>query len=103
MDEMDTMDGMDGMGRHNAPPAVSERFDVLPFGGLLRAARAMGHGMEQGYETEDGEYCHWKAQPASYHLNRALRHLALWKTGDTSEDHVDHIVSRILMWGALVE
>ena len=59
-------------GERRAPPEVAERFDVLPFGGLLRAARAMGHGMEQGYETEDGEYCHWRRQPASYHLNRAI-------------------------------
>ena len=86
---------------HNSPPVVTERMDLLPFKGVLRAARAMGHGMEQGYETEDGDYCHWKAQPASYHLNRALRHIALWKSGDRSEEHVDHVISRILMWGAL--
>jgi len=89
------------MENHNSPPVVTERMDLLPFKGVLRAARAMGHGMEQGYETEDGDYCHWKAQPASYHLNRALRHIALWKSGDRSEDHVDHVISRILMWGAL--
>ena len=102
-----------GMGTHNAPPsprlrraspaAVHERMDLLPWGGVLRAARAMGHGMAQGYETEDGGYCHWKAQPAGYHLNRALRHIALAMSGDTGEEHVDHAISRLLMWGELVE
>lgn len=69
--------------------------DKLPPRALLRAARAMGQGMK--YEDEDG-WAHWREQPAEYHLNRALRHIRLYQSGDTSEDHVGHVISRILMW-----
>lgn len=85
-----------------APAPVPERMDLLPFRGLLLAARAMGHGVAQGYETEDGEYVHWRTQQAGYHLNRALRHIALYQAGDTSEEHVGHALNRLLMWGELV-
>ena len=87
---------------HNVPPAVEERMDKLPPLGLLRAARAMGHGMEQGYEDDEG-WAHWRTQDAAYHLNRALRHIALHLSGDTAEDHVGHAISRMLMWGDMVE
>jgi len=32
-----------------------------------------------------------------------LRHIALAMSGDTGEEHVDHAISRLLMWGELVE
>ena len=96
-----TLCSTDEREKHNAPAAVGERMDRLPFGGLLRAARAMGHGMARGYETEEGDYVHWKSQPAAYHLNRALRHIALYQAGDTSEEHVGHAISRLLMWAEI--
>ena len=88
-----------GMTTHNAPPAVEERMDKLPPRALLRAARAMGLGMKY----ESGDWAHWRTQPAEYHLNRALRHARLWQSGDRSEDHISHVISRILMWGDMVE
>lgn len=88
------------MADRNAPPEVAERMDKLPPKALLRAAHAMGLGMK--YENPDG-WAHWRTQEPAYHLNRALRHIALHLSGDNGEDHVGHAVSRILMWGELVE
>lgn len=102
-ESMDCLEPPAAVTERPTPPAVEERMDRLPFKALLRAARALGHGMAQGYETEKGDYVHWRGQWPDYHLNRALRHIALFQAGDTSEDHVDHAVSRILMWGELVD
>ncbi len=79
------------------PPAVDERMDKLPPRGLLWAARAMGHGMK--YEDEEAGWADWLARTPAHHLNRAMRHIALYLAGDTSEDHPGHIIGRILMWG----
>jgi len=79
-------------------PETDTRFDRLPWGALLRAARTMKHGLK--YETEKDE--NWRGVPAEMHLDHALRHVALWQTGDRSEDHVGHALNRMLMWGELV-
>ncbi len=79
------------------PPAVKERMDKIPPRALLWAGRAMAHGMK--YEEEDTGWADWLARTPAHHLNRAMRHIALYLAGDTSEDHPGHVIGRILMWG----
>jgi len=79
-----------------APPEITERMDKIPAGALLRVGRVMGEGMK--YEHEPDGWAHWRTQPAEYHLNRALRHMALCQLGDITEDHAGHVAARILMW-----
>jgi len=79
-------------------PETDTRMDKLPWAAVLMAARAMKHGMK--YETDMAD--NWRKVPAERHLDHALRHVALYQTGDRSEDHVGHALNRFLMWGELI-
>ena len=79
-------------------PVTDTRMDKLPWAAILRAARAMKHGMK--YEADKPD--NWRGVPAERHLDHALRHVALWQSGDRSEDHVGHALNRFLMWGELL-
>ena len=81
-----------------SPPWLDRVLERKPRA-LLKAAKAMKHGMK--YERGEGE--NWRGVPAEIHLDHALRHIALWKQGHRSEDHVGHIGNRMLMWGELTE
>lgn len=78
-------------------PPVPERMDKIPPRALLQIGRILGEGMK--YEIEEAEVDDWTGRPPAYHLNRALRHIALHQAGDNGEDHVGHAMARILMWG----
>ena len=80
-------------------PVIDTRMDKLPWLGIIAAARAMKHGMKYEKKKVDN----WKGIPAEEHLNHALKHIALFQSGDRSEDHVDHTVNRILMWAHQLE
>jgi len=84
------------MNERREPPVVQERMDKIPPLALLRVGLVMGEGMK--YEDEATGYVHWKEQSAEYHLNRALRHAALYMSGDRTEDHAGHVATRALMW-----
>ncbi len=79
-------------------PVVDTRMDKIPPLALLRVGRAMKHGMKYEKARPDN----WRNIPAEEHLNHALRHICLWQAGDKSEAHVDHIISRMMMWAELV-
>jgi hypothetical protein len=50
--------------------------------------------MERGRITHVGD---WRELPASFHIDRARRHLDLLAQGDTSEPHLAHAATRLLM------
>ena len=78
-------------------PPVDERMDKIPPLALLWVGRVLGEGMK--YENEEAGTDDWQTRPAAYHLNRMMRHVAQHLAGDTSEDHVGHVMTRALMWG----
>ena len=78
-------------------PTIDTRLDKLPAEAMFRIGQTLKHGMKY----EEGRPDNWRGVPAGEHLNHALRHLMLHQDGDTSEDHVGHIMTRMLMWGEL--
>ena len=78
-------------------PVVDTRMDKLPPRALLRAGQVLKAGMKYEQDRPDN----WRGVPPEEHLNHALRHVMLHAAGDTSEDHVGHVIGRILMWGEL--
>jgi len=80
-------------------PIVDTRMDKLPPLALLAVGRTMKEGMKYEEERPDN----WRGIPPASHLNHALRHVAMWQSGDRSEDHVAHAMTRMLMWGELVQ
>lgn len=78
-------------------PQTDTRMDKLPMLALLEAARALRHGMKYERAKPDN----WRGVPAEAHLDHALRHIALYQSGDRSEQHVGHAISRLMMWGEL--
>lgn len=75
-------------------PTIDTRMDKLPPLALLAAGRALKAGMQYEQLRADN----WRYVPAAEHLNHAMRHLALALSGDKSEEHEGHAVSRIMMW-----
>lgn len=71
--------------------AASVRFDLITPVGLRRLAETYREGADK-YGANN-----WKrGLPASDTLNHAIRHVYLWLSGDTSEDHLAHAA-----WGLL--
>jgi hypothetical protein len=59
------------------------------------ALRRISAVMEEGARTHpSGEW--WRCPP-EYHVARATRHLRLYHEADTSEDHIAHAATRLLM------
>jgi Domain of unknown function (DUF5664) len=58
---------------------------------LKRVAAVMREGRAK-HPNDD-----WRVYPAEYHLGRARRHLYLLNRGDTTELHLEHAVTRLLM------
>jgi hypothetical protein len=79
-----------GTSRPLANP-VAERYELLPWGAIRVCAEVFTEGLKT--HDEDG----WRRLPREEHINRALRHLALYSAGDTSEDHLKHAACRCLM------
>ena len=78
-------------------PVIDTRMDKLPPLALLEAARALAGGMKY----EEHKRNNWRGVPAEQHLNHSLRHIRLHQSGDASEPHIGHAVSRLLMWAEL--
>lgn len=78
-------------------PVVDTRMDKLPAAALLAVGRMMKHGMKYEKKIDDN----WRRVPAAEHLNHGLRHVFQHMAGDRSEAHVEHAVTRFLMWGEL--
>jgi hypothetical protein len=58
------------------------------------ALRVIADVMERGRATHVGD---WHDLPATFHLDRARRHLDLLSQGDMSEPHLAHATTRLLM------
>ena len=78
-------------------PEIDTRMDKLPPLALLQAGRALCCGMKY----EDIKIDNWRGVPRAQHLNHSLRHIMLYKSGDRSEDHIGHALSRLMMWADL--
>lgn len=70
---------------------VLEDFALLPWEGVRQVAEQMTEGLRD--HDEGG----WRKLPKRAHISRAIRHLALHLSGDTSEDHLRHAACRCLM------
>ena len=88
---------LDAFPNGSIDPVTDTRMDKIPARALLAVGRALKHGMK--YEV--GRPDNWRGVPAEVHLNHAMRHIALHTTGDTSDDHIGHALTRVLMWGEL--
>lgn len=75
--------------------ADARRYDLISPHGLDRLAATYAEGAAK-YDDHNWR----KGMPFSSTLNHAMRHLTLWNSGDTSEDHLAHAA-----WGlfALME
>lgn len=71
--------------------ATKEEFYLVPWEGVRQVAETMTDGLKD--HDEGG----WRELSRRAHISRALRHLALYLTGDTSEDHLRHAACRCLM------
>ena len=79
-------------------PVTGTRMDLIPPRALLRIGQTLNHGLKYEVETPNN----WKGVPPEEHLNHALKHIAKFRMGDRSEDHVGHIMTRMMMWGELL-
>jgi hypothetical protein len=57
---------------------------------LLAIAEVMRTGARKPHE-------HWRAYPATHHLEHARAHLERLAEGDRSEEHLAHAATRLLM------
>lgn len=64
---------------------LAERYDLMSPEANRRRALTYGHGAEV-----HGERNWEKGMPVSECINRAIRHLNLYQSGDLSEDHLAH-------------
>lgn len=76
---------------HPLANPVKEEFYLVPWEGVRVVAETMTEGLKD--HDEGG----WRKLPRRAHISRALRHLALYVAGDTSEGHLEHAACRVLM------
>lgn len=70
---------------------VLEHTLTAEFGGALSEVSAV---LKRGRRAHPD---HWLEHPASFHLEHARRHLELLDQGDSSEPHLQHATTRLLM------
>ncbi len=70
---------------------VRERMDLVPWNAVLAVAQTMTEGIKTHDEGA------WRKLSQREHVSRALRHLALFLTGDCAEPHLHHAAARSLM------
>lgn len=79
---------------------LSTRFDLLP----PRALRVIAETLHEGsYYDEGRPYPNYLDIDAREHLNHALDHWNSFECGDTSENHLAHMVTRFMFYIELVE
>jgi len=74
-----------GTGAVRSSDANQTRYDLISHIGLRRLAEAYAEGAEK---YDDNNWL--KGFPASDVMNHCLRHVYLWLSGDTTEDHLSH-------------
>lgn len=68
------------------------RFDLIDPNALLRLARVMHDGITShpGPDT-------WRKLDVEFHLNRAVTHIQLYRSGNREIDHLAHAFTRLMM------
>lgn len=72
-------------GAVRSPDAEETRYDLISPIGLRRVAEACAEGSHKY-----GDFNWEKGMPVNDILNHAIRHIYLFLSGDTSEDHLGH-------------
>lgn len=64
---------------------------------LERIAKVMEFGRVEGNNGKGYPPNNWRKIPQEDHLNHALIHLYAYDRGDTSDNHLDHFLARVMM------
>jgi len=59
------------------------------------AALAFAATMQEGAETHEEDA--WLAESVKFHITHAEQHLAKYMLGDTSEEHLSHAMTRLIL------
>lgn len=70
---------------------LQERYDLLPPEAMRRLARVLAYGARKYSDNN------WHGIPTKSHLNHLIRHVIEYMSGDTSEDHLGHVLCRAAM------
>lgn len=70
---------------------VGARFDLVPPSSLKAVAEVMAKGAVKYSENN------WKRITTNEHINHAYNHVNLYLLGDTSEPHLEHAMTRLMM------
>lgn len=70
---------------------IGARFDLVPPSSLKAVAHVLGRGAEKYGESN------WKKITTNEHINHVLNHVNLYLLGDTSEPHLEHAMTRLMM------
>jgi len=67
------------------------RFDLLPADVMIRIAKLFRDKAKKYLKNN------WRLVPQRAHFNHAMGHAFAYAAGDTSDDHLAHMCSRIMM------
>jgi hypothetical protein len=81
----------------DVPEGSPARYDLCPSEGYRAWAKAMGEGVKYG------PYNWMKGMPYTELINRIEAHVQAFKAGDTSEEHVGHIMANCGMLAYFAE
>jgi len=70
---------------------TDERYDLIPPEAIYTLAKVLGEGAIK-YGDDN-----WKSGTPNQHIHRVIRHCNLYLMGDTSEDHMAHALTRMVM------
>lgn len=84
-------DAPTGVNAHGGKQSISPyRTDLLPPHALLAVAAVLKHGADK-YGANN-----WHAIPVVENLNHAFTHLLAYLAGDISDEHLEHLATRVL-------
>lgn len=67
---------------------IPVRFDLIDAKAMFEMAKVLDHGARKYGENN------WRKIPISDHLNHLLMHTYAYLSGDTTDDHLSHILCR---------
>ena len=73
------------------------RFDLIPPEAMFKLAEVLAYGAER-YTPNN-----WRLIPRHKHLNHALVHAFAYMAGDTTDEHFEHFLCRVVMAASVKE